>query len=65
MSIEKGMIIELPPARMEGFAPDTGLLVNFNALIDSFFWWCVWILQVGGDLTGLGYNLLNILVFVD
>ena len=31
--------------------------------IDSIFWYCVWILQVIGDVTGMGYNLL-IVIFV-
>jgi hypothetical protein len=33
-------------------------------LIDKFFWLCVWVLQVIGDVTGWGYNLANIIIFV-
>ena len=38
--------------------------MSFNQAVDALFWWCVEVLKVGGDLTGLGYNLLNILVFI-
>ena len=37
---------------------------GFMSLIDMLFWWCVDVLQVWGELTGLGYNLINILIFV-
>ena len=40
------------------------LLMSFNQGVDALFWWCVEVLKIGGDLTGLGYNLLNILVFI-
>ena len=36
-------------------------LVN---MINEFFWWCVWVLEVIGDVTGMGYNLANIVIFV-
>ena len=36
----------------------------FNSLVDSLFWYCVNILKYLGEITGLGYNLLNILVFI-
>ena len=32
--------------------------------IDTFFWWCVGIMGVIGDITGWGYNLANIIIFV-
>ncbi len=32
--------------------------------IDSIFGYCVWILQVIGDVTGMGYNLGNLVIFV-
>ena len=32
--------------------------------IDSIFGYCVWILQVIGDVTGMGYNLANLVIFV-
>ena len=38
--------------------------MSFNQSVDALFWWCVEVLKVGGDLTGLGYNPLNILVFI-
>ena len=38
--------------------------MKFNQSVDALFWWCVEVLKVGGDLTGLGYNLVNILVFI-
>ena len=38
--------------------------MKFNQSVDALFWWCVEVLKIGGDLTGLGYNLLNILVFI-
>jgi|TARA_Y100000114_G_C11742458_1_gene319724 hypothetical protein len=38
--------------------------MTFNQGVDALFWWCVEVLKIGGDLTGLGYNLLNILVFI-
>jgi len=33
-------------------------------VIDQFFWICVEVLRVIGDVTGMGYNLANILIFV-
>ena len=32
--------------------------------IDAFFWWCVEVMEVIGDVTGWGYNLANIIIFV-
>ena len=32
--------------------------------IDSIFWNCVLILQVIGDVTDMGYNLANLVIFV-
>jgi hypothetical protein len=37
---------------------------GFTNFIDLVFWWCVDVLQVWGDFTGLGYNLINILIFI-
>ena len=37
---------------------------GFMNFIDLIFWWCVDVLKVWGDLTGLGYNLINILIFI-
>lgn len=33
-------------------------------MINNFFNWCVYILEVIGDITGMGYELANILIFV-
>ena len=33
-------------------------------MVNSFFNWCVKILEVIGDFTGMGYELANIVIFV-
>ena len=33
-------------------------------MINDFFQWCVWVLEVIGDVTGMGYELANIIIFV-
>ena len=33
-------------------------------MIHDFFNWCVYVLEVIGDLTGMGYELANIVIFV-
>jgi len=33
-------------------------------LINDFFYWCVYVLQVIGHFTGMGYQLANIVIFV-
>lgn len=33
-------------------------------MIDQFFLWCVWVLEVIGEITGMGYELANIVIFV-
>lgn len=33
-------------------------------MINDFFYWCVYILEVIGDFTGMGYELANIVIFV-
>ncbi len=33
-------------------------------MIDDFFLWCVWALEVIGNITGMGYELANIVIFV-
>ena len=33
-------------------------------MITDFFNWCVYILEVIGDITGMGYELANIVIFV-
>ena len=39
----------------------------YNALgqlISDFFFWCVHVLEVIGEVTGMGYALANIVIFV-
>jgi hypothetical protein len=36
----------------------------FGQLISDFFFWCVHILEVIGEATGMGYALANIVIFV-
>ena len=33
-------------------------------MIDQFFRWCVSVLEVIGEVTGMGYELANIVIFV-
>jgi hypothetical protein len=33
-------------------------------MIHDLFKWCVWVLEVIGDVTGMGYELANIVIFV-
>ena len=33
-------------------------------IIEIFFNWCVFVLEVIGDFTGMGYELANIVIFV-
>ena len=33
-------------------------------MINDFFLWCVWVLEVIGEVTGMGYELANIVIFV-
>ena len=33
-------------------------------MVDEFFLWCVWVLEVIGEVTGMGYELTNIVIFV-
>ena len=33
-------------------------------MIDQFFLWCVSVLEVIGEVTGMGYELANIVLFV-
>jgi hypothetical protein len=33
-------------------------------MIHDFFNWCVWVLEVIGNVTGMGYELANIVIFV-
>ena len=33
-------------------------------MINQFFNWCVYVLEVIGNITGMGYELANIVIFV-
>ncbi|WP_440681612.1 hypothetical protein [Candidatus Pelagibacter sp. HIMB1623] len=33
-------------------------------MINNFFNWCVYVLEVIGNVTGIGYELANIVIFV-
>ena len=33
-------------------------------MINQFFNWCVYVLEVVGNVTGMGYELANIVIFV-
>ena len=33
-------------------------------MINSFFNWCVYVLEIIGQITGMGYELANIVIFV-
>jgi len=33
-------------------------------MVDQFFLWCVSVLEVIGEVTGMGYELTNIVIFV-
>ena len=40
-------------------------LYNFiGTSISDFFFWCVHVLEVIGEVTGMGYALANIVIFV-
>ena len=43
---------------------DWGSAKEFQKDVDWLFWACVNILQDWGRWTGLGYNLLNIIIFI-
>ena len=33
-------------------------------MIDQFFLWCVSVLEVIGEVTGMGYELANVVIFI-
>lgn len=37
---------------------------SLQGYIDQFFWWCVHAIDWVGEITGMGYNLANIVIFV-
>tara|TARA_B100000787_G_scaffold1052_1_gene782 strand:- start:909 stop:1112 length:204 start_codon:yes stop_codon:yes gene_type:complete len=40
------------------------LYSSIGNLISAFFFWCVHVLEVIGEVTGMGYALANIVIFV-
>ena len=41
-----------------------GIKIAGRIMVNDFFQWCVWVLEVIGDVTGMGYELANIVIFV-
>jgi len=39
-------------------------LEDIDRMINDFFNWCVYVLEVIGNVTGMGYELANIVIFV-
>ena len=64
--IKKPLIIDTLPSSLSAAEEQLNILLKdkFSNFIDLVFWWCVDVLQVWGDITGLGYNLINILIFI-
>jgi hypothetical protein len=42
----------------------TKLIFHNITMINDFFNWCVYVLEVIGNVTGMGYELANIVIFV-
>ena len=42
----------------------TKLIFHNITMINNFFNWCVYVLEVIGNVTGMGYELANIVIFV-
>ena len=40
------------------------IVTIYLSMVNEFFNWCVLILEIIGDLTGLGHEAANILIFV-
>ena len=49
---------------LDAFQNKVPTFLSVQHAIDNVFWWCVEILKVWGDITGLGYSLINILIFI-
>jgi len=47
---------------LTGYCSD--LIFTVGTWVEQFFYWCVDVLVWIGDVTGLGYMLANILIFV-
>jgi len=39
-------------------------LEDIDTMINDLFNWCVYVLEVIGNVTGMGYELANIVIFV-
>ncbi len=40
------------------------MLDIYGTEVNNFFNWCVLVLEIMADLTGMSYELINILIFV-
>ena len=68
--LQKPAVIDLLKSSLEEAQDQIDQLLQVEAShkiqqsIDWIFWTCVELLKVWGDVTGLGYNLINILIFI-
>ena len=68
--LQKPAVIDLLKSSLEETQDQIDQLLQVEAShkiqqsIDWIFWTCVELLKVWGDVTGLGYNLINILIFI-
>ena len=68
--LQKPAVIDLLKSSLEEAQVQIDQLLQVEAShkiqqsIDWIFWTCVELLKVWGDVTGLGYNLINILIFI-
>ena len=53
----EGILYALFPSKMKS-------MLEKLKMINDFFNWCVFVLEVIGDVTGMGYELANIVIFV-
>ena len=65
----KPSIIDSIPNNVDMAQANINALLETNGIslmktVDLIFWWCVDLLHLWGDITGLGYNLLNIMIFI-
>ena len=67
--IKKPSVVDTLPNSLSTTEEQLNMLLKenffgFTNFIDLVFWWCVDVLHLWGDITGLGYNLINILIFI-
>ena len=67
--IKKPHVIDTLPNSLSAAEEQLNMLLKdkffgFSNFIDLVFWWCVDILHVWGDITGVNYKLIYILIFV-